>query len=164
MAWARAEEMVVSATHLDRIAKGAKYRRAASTRLTELALQSVFGLERLLCHAPLEVSPRNATVPALVVLRRSFDEFDDNPFPADVELLVEISDVTLRLDLTLKAGLYARAGIPEYWVLDLPNRRLNVFRNPSGDAYQTRFIVDEAGSIAPLAQPDRAITIASVLP
>ena len=65
-------------------------------------------------------------------------------------LVIEVADSSLRYDLSLKSELYARAGIPEYWVVDLPNRVLVVFRNPDG-AYQTRDTYAPGSRIAPLS-------------
>ena len=66
--------------------------------------------------------------PDLIVLNREFETFDSNPQPQDIALLVEIADSTLNFDLTIKAALYARAGIAEYWVLDVVAKRLIVHR------------------------------------
>ena len=51
--------------------------------------------------------------------------------------MVEVADSTLAFDLNTKAALYARAGIPEYWVLDVKGQRLMVHRDPSGGRYQS---------------------------
>ncbi len=55
-----------------------------------------------------------------------------NPQPGDIRLLVEISDTSLKYDLSVKAALYARAGIFEYWVVDVNGRRLIAHRDPEG--------------------------------
>lgn len=60
------------------------------------------------------------------------DYLERHPGPADVALVVEVSDATLERDRTLKLRTYARAGIPVYWILDLRNRRLEVYTEPSG--------------------------------
>ena len=54
---------------------------------------------------------------------------------ASVALLVEVADTTLKSDLGRKAPLYAEAGVAEYWVVDLPNRKVRQFWGPSGDSY-----------------------------
>ncbi len=58
-----------------------------------------------------------------------------HPLAADVLLLIEVADTTLHLDLGEKAALYAEAGIPEYWVVDIESRRLLVHRQPAGGEY-----------------------------
>lgn len=57
---------------------------------------------------------------------------DRHPGPQDVGLVVEVSDTSLERDRTLKQGLYARAGIPIYWIANLPADRLEVYTEPSG--------------------------------
>ena len=86
---------------------------------------------------------------------------DRHPGPTDIFLLVEISRSTLSFDLTQKRDLYAAAGVPEYWVVDLQNRRSIVFRNPSAKVYQSHQILT-TGTIAPLAFPNCAIAVADL--
>ena len=86
-----------------------------------------------------------------------------HPSAQNLLLVVEISSSTLSNDLTRKRDLYARAEVPEYWVVDLQNRRLEVFRSPSKGVYrERRFLentpnnIDEA--IAPEAFPECLIS------
>ena len=62
------------------------------------------------------------------------------------------------------AKLYARAGIPEYWVLDVDNRRLYLHRDPAAGLYQTLTEIDETGAVEPLAQPGHRIALTGLLP
>lgn len=79
-------------------------------------------------------------------------------------LVIEISDSSLRYDLNLKSELYARGAIPEYWVVDLPNRTLVVFRDPADGAYQTRTTHLPGSRIAPVSWPDFEIDVDSFFP
>ena len=65
--------------------------------------------------------------------------------------MLEVSDSSLAFDLTTKAALYARAGIPEYWVLDVAGRRLIVHRQPANGKYGSVVAYDNTESVAPLA-------------
>jgi len=65
--------------------------------------------------------------------------------------VVEVSDSSLGFDLTTKAALYARAGIVEYWVLDVAGRRLIVHRDPRAGRYISVAAYGEEESVAPLA-------------
>jgi Uma2 family endonuclease len=131
-------------------------------------LELVFGEEFVYQEAPIDVAeadnPRNEPEPDVVVMRRRGDVFTSNPTPADLELVMEVADTTLRMDQSTKAKLYARAGIPEYWLLDLNGRRLLVFRDPEGGEYKTRIEFDEHQSVCPLARPSHAVAVASLLP
>ena len=94
---------------------------------------------------------------------------DYTSHPTTAALIVEVSDTSLKYDTTTKVGLYAEAGHPEYWVLDLKHRTLSIYRNPvrlpNGECdYLTRLTAGEADSIAPLAAPHAAIRIADLLP
>jgi Uma2 family endonuclease len=91
--------------------------------------------------------------------------------PASPVLVVEVSETTLAFDRRRKASLYARAGIADYWVVDLVGRRLEVYREPitaasprSAAKYRTTHILGPADTIAPLAAPSARIRIADVLP
>ena len=63
------------------------------------------------------------------------------PTPADILLLVEVADTTLRTDLGRKARIYADGGVSEYWVVDLNNRVLYVHRAPEGGGYTSREVL-----------------------
>jgi Uma2 family endonuclease len=101
--------------------------------------------------------------PDVTVLHSSFRDLNGNPQPSNIALAVEIADTSLRQDLTAKAGLYARAGIAEYWVVNLKHRRLHVFREPSAGVYSARFEVGETDAVSPLAQPTCSIAVATLL-
>jgi Uma2 family endonuclease len=53
----------------------------------------------------------------------------------DVLLLIEVSDSSLAYDQSIKRALYARHGVVEYWVVDIPGQRVHVYREPTGDGY-----------------------------
>ena len=89
---------------------------------------------------------------------------DEEPPPADMLLIVEASNSTLRADLTDKARQYGSAGIPEYWVVDIPNCLLHVFREPVADGYAAETILTLEDEVHPLAAPDAAVRVADLLP
>jgi Uma2 family endonuclease len=118
-------------------------------------------------EAPIDVSPAdNASSepePDLIVLKREFATFDSNPQPQDLDLVVEIADSTLNFDLTVKAALYARAAIAEYWVLDVAGKRLIVHRDPVSGTYTSVAACGENEIIAPLAAPKAQFRPSEVL-
>ena len=73
--------------------------------------------------------------------------------------VIELADGTLRQDSERKRSLYARGGVPEYWVADLRGRRLIVHRNPIGDNFTDVKIFTEGEIVAPLANPLAEITV-----
>jgi Uma2 family endonuclease len=92
------------------------------TRLFAWLLR-VFGDDNVNSEAPINVAaednPTNEPVPDLIVLKPSYSGLSAPPQPNDLHLVVEVADSSLTFDLTVKAALYARAGIVEYWVLDV---------------------------------------------
>jgi Uma2 family endonuclease len=87
--------------------------------------------------------------------------------PTTAVLVIEIAQTSLLYDREVKSSLYAKAGIPEYWLIDLENRRLEVYRDPVespgarfGYMYSTHFILQPHETIAPIAKPDRKIRVA----
>jgi Uma2 family endonuclease len=82
-----------------------------------------------------------------------------------VDLLVEVADSSLRFDLTVKAALYARAEVCEYWVLDVSNRRLIAHRNPALGRYGTVVSYGETEAVLPLRATNSApIPVGLMLP
>ncbi len=74
-----------------------------------------------------------------------------------------MSDSSLTFDLTVKASLYARAGIEEYWVLDVAGRRLIAHRSPRAGKYNSVEAYGEGETIAPLSAPAARFCLADVL-
>ena len=124
------------------------------------------GRGRINLHAPIDVAPEdnltNEPVPDLIVFTRPYETFPANPQPEDVLLVVEVSDTTLQYDLSVRAPLYSRAGIVEYWVLDMPNRRLIVHREPTPGGYQSVIAYSESESVAPLASPQHELPVGEI--
>ncbi len=83
--------------------------------------------------------------------------------PADILLVVEIGDTSLDHDLGAKARLYGRAGVPEYWVIDINARRIHQHRKPNAEGYGSVRVVEGSESLSPLAREDAALTPGSIL-
>jgi Uma2 family endonuclease len=108
-----------------------------------------------------EDRPANRPEPDVVVLREAVMRI---PTGEDALLAVEVSDTTLADDLGRKVSLYARAGVSEYWVVDLSKRVIVVYRTPEGDGWLSRTEYSELDSLTPLAAPEATIPIAELLP
>ncbi len=113
---------------------------------------------------PLLVDGRSEPQPDLLLLRHEADLRDTLPLPEDVLLLVEVADTSLFYDACDKRDAYARSGIVEYWLLDLTQNQLHIFRGPEPSGYQSEQIIRAGESIAPLAFPDEAVALAEILP
>jgi len=107
--------------------------------------------------------------PDVSVIPGRMEDYTDHPTAA--LLIVEVADTSLDTDSTTKAELYATAGIPDYWVVDVDGRRLLVFRDPvplpqglGGTAYRTHLTFDATHSVSPLAVPTAIVRVADLLP
>ena len=149
--------------------------RMSKGRLHTIVLMNVlrwlfkaFGEEFVNAETPIDVAPNdnptNEPQPDLIVLKKNYDEFRDNPQPRDFHLVVEISDSTLCYDLMVKGPLYARAGISEFWVVDIQGKQVIVHSEPSEGRYSSVVAYACGETIIPLAAPHAAFPVASAFP
>jgi Uma2 family endonuclease len=94
---------------------------------------------------PVRIDDHNEPEPDVVLSTA----LDGAPHPEDVLLLVEVSDTTLAYDRDVKRPLYARAGIPEVWILDLEAQQIEVHREPDDDVYRTRHLASLDDTVTP---------------
>jgi Uma2 family endonuclease len=134
---------------------------ACVMNLTHLLVRGVGERARVQVQGPVRIPPRSVPEPDLAILRpRSYRRAGARP--DDVFMVIEVADTSLRYDRTVKLRLYARAGIPEYWVVDANAETVDVFRAPSGDGYTDHRHLASGGTIAPLAFADVVISIESI--
>ena len=161
------EEARFELIHGDIIPKMTQHERHIFTcKQVQKALEAVFGEERVRVAAPIAIGVHEEPEPdAAVVIRtgREYLSFGTPP-ASEARLTVEVSDSTLRWDLTTKRGQYGSAGIPEYWVVDIPNRLLHIFRSPNETGYAEETILSTDEEVRPLAAPDAAVRVADLLP
>lgn len=79
-------------------------------------------------------------------------------------LVIEVADSSLDYDVGEKAALYADAGVPEYWVANLIERVLVVFREPKRGSYQNCLFLDAKALVTPLAWPELAFEVSALFP
>ena len=108
---------------------------ATSNRLNRLLVLAVGERGIVAVGNPVRLSQRSEPQPDFSVLRPRADYQTKGPRPEDVMLAVEVSDTTLRRDRRVKLALYARAGIPEFWIVNLEVREVEIYRSPGGDSY-----------------------------
>lgn len=113
----------------------------------------------VVCQAPLSL-PDSEPEPDLMVVKAA-DYRHRLPKPADVLLLIEVADSSIRYDRNRKLPLYARHGIPEVWLIDLNTRAVEVHREPAGDSYQ---VVTTPNALTPLAFPELTLALEDFLP
>ena len=96
-----------------------------------------------------ELEPDFALFPPAVAQSDS----EDAPDASEALLVIEISDTTLKYDRQVKLPLYAQSGVPEYWIVNLKSKTLEVYRDLEGDDYQTRQTYKKGQSVAPATFP-----------
>jgi Uma2 family endonuclease len=144
---------------------------AASVRLVQEALRGLFGPGfDVRPQLPLSLGPDSEPEPDAAVVRGNPRDYIQE-HPTTAVLGVEVADTTLDFDRGRKAGLYARAGIPEYWIVNLSDRVLEVYREPGPLAdrpaehgYRSIRRFGLPDSVTPLASPAAHVRIADLLP
>ena len=114
---------------------------------------------------PIRLDNFSAPEPDLAIVKGTIlDYAAHHPVPDDIYLVIEVADSTLKQDCQVKDKLYAQSNIAEYWVVDLKNRQVNIFRDPTATGYTSQLILTETHSVSPIAFPDIILSIASILP
>jgi Uma2 family endonuclease len=125
----------------------------------------LFG-DRALLHIqnPVRLGPRIEPEPDVVLLKPRDDFYETGvPTPADVLLLIEIADSSVEYDRNTKVPLYGQAGIVEYWLVNLVQDQIVVYRDPSPTGYRTVQVFRPGDAIQPLLFPDVTIAVSDVL-
>ncbi|MBF2066566.1 MAG: Uma2 family endonuclease [Calothrix sp. C42_A2020_038] len=116
-------------------------------------------------QVPVTLQPKSEPEPDVAVVRLDPGEYiNGHPTPDDIFLIVEVADRTLTKDCTTKARTYAKAKIPEYWVVDVKSQQLYVFREPGKDNYIQQTILDINAKLSLLTFPDVEIEVKQLFP
>jgi len=139
--------------------------------LTEEWLRTVFHTgHHVRTQKGFDVGTRNDPGPDIAVVTGTIRDYSTRT-PTAAVLIVEVSETSLSGDITAKAEKYATAGVPDYWVIDLVNRQVHIFRDPvalpeglGATAYRTHLTFGPTDTIAPLAAPHATVAVADLLP
>jgi Uma2 family endonuclease len=146
-------------------AKGAPH--VTALRLLAIALDALLADLAFFASTqdPIQLDDFSEPEPDCAIVRGTIlDYADRHPCPGDIALVVEVADSTLKYDTEVKDKLYAQSGITDYWVLDLKNRQLHVFRNPTPTGYTSHLILTEPNQITPIAFPHIILNLTDILP
>jgi Uma2 family endonuclease len=139
--------------HASRIDDGGDYLKAIFANRAKVRVQ-----------LPITLVPGSEPEPDFAIVRLDADRYRDrHPHPQDVLLLIEVADSTLKRDRIYKAQIYAKAGIAEYWIVDIQNRQVIVLKNSQGDGYQSEQTFTEIDQIAPLLLPEVVVSLRSLI-
>ena len=110
---------------------------------------------------PISLDPHSEPQPDIVLYDPSV--LGRHPEPGEIFLVIEVADTSLNYDLGPKLEAYARAGVPEVWVIDVIRRRVLVRRQPEQGHYQREIEITPDGSVTVEAFPDITFPVASFL-
>ena len=119
----------------------------------------------------IDLSPHSVPDPDIAVIVGGMRSHRGTNNPTSALLLVEVSVTTLRYDRRVKTSLYAASGIADYWILNVVDGQLEVYRDPVPDtnarfgwAYASRSDLLPGATVSPLALPGASIAIVDLLP
>lgn len=111
-------------------------------------------------HNPVVILPRSEPQPDVVLLRPPIVSYSrERPASEHVLLAVEVADTTVRFDRLVKGRLYARAGIPEFWLCLVADGIIEVYRRPSAEGYASATQHGPGQTVSPLAFPDVSFAV-----
>jgi len=137
----------------------------------EEALRAAFGAGwQVRGQGPVALDEESEPEPDVAVVPGSFRDYAA-AHPSRPVLVVEVSESSLALDRHHKGGLYARAGLDDYWIVNLVDPVLEVYRDPVGDLaasfgwrYQSVEVLERGAFVSPLALPGARIRVADLFP
>ncbi len=123
---------------------------------------------------PVTLQPKSEPEPDIaLVLPPQLRYRNHHPSESEIFLVIEVADSTLSSDPPrvvafhdhqIKSVMYAKAGIADYWIIDVKSSRLFVLRNPAGEIYLQEVELGRSDHISPLAFPNITISVAELLP
>lgn len=145
------------------VAKGTAH-SAAVSRLSALLLKSLENQALIRFQDPIQLDDFSEPEPDIAIVKRDPLFYEDHhPIPQEIHWLIEVSDTTLKHDLEVKVPAYARALIREYWVLDIQDRKVFIFRSSDTQGFLEQTIATEEDVIRPLDFPNFAFAVKDML-
>ena len=140
-------------------------------RKTVRALEAAFGPGwEVRSQGPIGLDEESVPEPDVAVVPGGPDDYR-SAHPSRSALTVEVAESSLASDREHKGSVYARAGLPDYWILNLIDRVLEVYREPAADPsapfgwrYARREVLGPSAHVSPLAAPAASIRIVDLLP
>jgi len=140
--------------------KGVRHAYAADMLNKMLVLQSHDRYTVCADTLSLRLGPRDEPEPDFALVRATRSYARQRATVADVALIIEVADSSLRFDLGTKLRKFAGAGIPEYWVINLKANRAHLFCDPLAGGYRKQRIAVATETISPREYPNVAIPLA----
>ena len=134
------------------------------SRLMTLFVSLLLGKATVIVQSPIVVNEFSEPEPDVTILRYREDFYSSRKArPEDVLLAIEVSDSTASFDRRIKIPLYARTGIVETWLVNLPRKILEVHRNPNNGKYTVVQKLNRMETISPLNFPELTLKILDII-
>jgi Uma2 family endonuclease len=132
---------------------------SAIQRLTKWFVKQLDDAYALMPQLPVTLGKRTEPVPDLAVVRA--EDIDRKTLPRTALLVIEVADSSLRKDRGVKTTIYARYGIPEYWIVNVKNSTVEVHRDPDPEAgrYRTLLTAGPDATLSPTGLPGVSISL-----
>ena len=140
-------------------------RHGGTSKLLITVLSRAFFNRAIVSAAdPVRLDDCSEPEPDLALVRLRPDYYrKSHPTAADVYFVVEIMDSSGAKDRRIKLPVYARSGVPEVWLIDVKQKRLDVYRKPEGSRYTVTLVARKGESVAPEAFPDVPLAVDAIL-
>jgi Uma2 family endonuclease len=131
-------------------------------RIDEVIREKLGRTIHLRAQNPIRLSDTTEPQPD-ITLAKCADYSTRHPVSEDVLLAIQVSDSTLEKDRTLKQKVYANANIPEFWIVNLPEDVIEIYRHPAGDVYQEVNVFLREESLSPHLLPNLVLRAEEIL-
>lgn len=123
------------------------------------------GAEAILApQNPAYMNEHSEPQPDIALLRWRDDFYaGSHPSPEDILLLIEVADTSIGFDRRKKIPLYARSGVPDFWLIDLIKSTIEIYREPSTSGFRDIRKLRSGDRISPLAFPDLELNVSDIL-
>jgi Uma2 family endonuclease len=137
---------------------------SVTKQLNQLFSSAARGRWLVAVQDPLRLDDYSEPQPDLMLLKPAPDYYRQrHPQPADVWLLIEVSDTTLPADQLEKLPAYGRAGVPEVWIVNLVERMIEVCREPNFTGYGSKTVLQAGDLASPVEFPDVTVDVAALV-
>lgn len=162
-------ELIQSVLHL-MSPKGTRH-AACQSRLLHQLIPAIGKSAWIRAQGPITIPESDSEPEADLVLAapRESGYSDRHPYPADVLLVIEIAHTSLNYDRSVKVPLYAASGIAEYWIMNLQDDNIEVYREPitpqqGTSCFRQRLTLAAQDTVAPTHFPDCVLSVLDILP
>jgi len=143
---------------------GSRHVRAVNI-LTELLVPQARGVAVVSVQNPVSLPPDNGPQPDIALLKPRADDYGDSlPTAQDVLLIIEVADTTAKYDREVKAALYARHGVQEFWLVDLQEKAVEIYQEPGSKRYRKLLRPESVETISPVSLPDVHVPLGEIWP